>query len=443
MLRTTLAQEEATVRTAVDELLIQQQEDGLSISHDQEKTLRALLQTPRRRFLFLEGGGVAALVELIKAHGLDMPLPASLLSLSRLLLLCCQDAESAVTVGLLGLHPWLQRVLALNNQEEDEEEEDEAVEALRECAEEIASRCARVRGGFPLRTLALCSDSALASLRLPVRVPIHSHSSITTTQKTQEHQPKDEELVVLITPIADRMGSQADTGYFLWPAATILARFIVGNPSLFAGKRVMEIGAGLGLCGLVAGRVAKEVLLTDYNLACLQQLQEHVRLNCDDATGGGEEENRVVSKEGGVAATAAAVVGAAAPGAAAALACPSTMKVRWLDWDRLEALSGSTWQVSEEAEEEEEEGEEGKEEEKTEEDEEKSCKSSSLNRSLSKEEDGAFGRRRWSSGLLDVIMGSDCICDEPSAVGVARLLSMTLKPETGVGYITAPFPQHR
>jgi len=434
MLRTTLAHEEAAVRNAMDELLIQQQQqqqqDGLAMTHDQETTLKALLETPRRRFLFLEAGGVAALVNLIKAHGLDVPLPASLLSLACLLLLCCQDTESAVAVGLLGLHPWLQRVLALDNQEEDGEK-DEAVGTLRECAEKIASRCARVRGGFPLRTLALCSDSALASLRLPVRVPIHCHSSTTTISKAQEHQPKDEgkndALVVLITPVADRMSSQADTGYFLWPAATILARFIVGNSSSFAGKRVMEIGAGLGLCGLVAGRVTKEVLLTDYNLACLQQLQEHVRLNCDDGVEiGGGEEGVVVPKEGVVAA------------AAAALACSSTstMKVRWLDWDRLEAVSASMWQVSEE---EAEEGEEGEEEEENEE----TNGRSSDDRRLSEEEDEAFGRPRWSSGLLDVVIGSDCICDEPSAVGVARLLSLTLKPETGVGYLTAPFPQHR
>lgn len=448
MLRTTLAQEEVAVRNAVDKLLsrqLQQQEDGQFMSYYQEKTLQALLQTPRRRFLFLEAGGVRALVELLRAHSLDRPIIVSFLSIMRLLILCCQDMESAVGVGLFGLHPWIKRVLTLDNLEEGQED-DEAMEALREYAEEIASRCASVRGGFPLQRLALCSDSAISLLRLPVRVPIYSHSRTTTITHAQNHQPikkdENEELIVLISPIAHRMSSQADTGYFLWPAATILTRFILRNSFLFAGRRVMEIGAGLGLCGLVTGRFAKEVLLTDHNLACLQQMQEHVGLNCDDGRGGGEEQT-VISKGGEGAAEAGAA--GAAVGEMVALVRPSTVKVRWLDWDRLEAVSTSTWQVSEEAEEDEREQREqkGEEEAKSEMDEEGDGKSSDEDHCPSKEKTEAFGRPRWSSGLLDVVIGSDCICDEPSAVGVARLLSLTLKPGTGVGYITVPAPQHR
>lgn len=37
------------------------------------------------------------------------------------------------------------------------------------------------------------------------------------------------ELVTLIGSVTDRMASQSDTGYISWPAATILARWIVRN----------------------------------------------------------------------------------------------------------------------------------------------------------------------------------------------------------------------
>jgi hypothetical protein len=55
----------------------------------------------------------------------------------------------------------------------------------------------------------------------------------------------------------------------------------------------------------------------------------------------------------------------------------------------------------------------------------------------------SFGRPRWRDAQMDVVIGSDCICDDDSARGVARLLSICLKPESGVAYILAPFPQHR
>lgn len=49
----------------------------------------------------------------------------------------------------------------------------------------------------------------------------------------------------------------------LWPAALPLATFIARNPRLFTGRRVLEIGSGAGLAGLVAARAAASVLLTD------------------------------------------------------------------------------------------------------------------------------------------------------------------------------------
>ncbi len=50
----------------------------------------------------------------------------------------------------------------------------------------------------------------------------------------------------------------------IWPAAIGLSEYLSLNPSLVMGKKVVEIGCGLGLPGLVAGRLGAEVLLTDY-----------------------------------------------------------------------------------------------------------------------------------------------------------------------------------
>lgn len=54
-------------------------------------------------------------------------------------------------------------------------------------------------------------------------------------------------------------------GLDIWPAAIELCSYISDNPALVAGKSVLELGAGVGLPGLLAGRLgASKVVLTDY-----------------------------------------------------------------------------------------------------------------------------------------------------------------------------------
>jgi predicted nicotinamide N-methyase len=98
----------------------------------------------------------------------------------------------------------------------------------------------------------------------------------------------------------------------MWPSAVVLSQWLVTNPSVVHGKRVLEIGAGCGLTGLVAARLQKqyakececdhinhhhsssgdrdrdrdhplwqrqEVILSDFNTTVLQNLQRNVALN--------------------------------------------------------------------------------------------------------------------------------------------------------------------
>lgn len=74
----------------------------------------------------------------------------------------------------------------------------------------------------------------------------------------------------------------------VWPAAQALVRFLARYPEYTFGKRVLEIGAGLGLPSIVAARNASSVMCTDYvpdavaiaNLSaqhhCLQNFQAAV-----------------------------------------------------------------------------------------------------------------------------------------------------------------------
>ena len=53
-------------------------------------------------------------------------------------------------------------------------------------------------------------------------------------------------------------------GFLLWEASVALAPKLAANPNLVAGKRVLELGAGVGLPGIVARSLGAEVWQTDH-----------------------------------------------------------------------------------------------------------------------------------------------------------------------------------
>ena len=69
-------------------------------------------------------------------------------------------------------------------------------------------------------------------------------------------------------------------GYVLWNSAVILSRWLITNEKvLIRNKSVLEIGAGLGLCGLVAARYAKAMTLSDWTHELLVNLHVNVCMN--------------------------------------------------------------------------------------------------------------------------------------------------------------------
>lgn len=65
----------------------------------------------------------------------------------------------------------------------------------------------------------------------------------------------------------------------LWPSAVGLSEYIAEHPNLIKGKRVVEIGCGLGLPGIVAGRLGGKVVLTDYLKPALKFAADNWKLN--------------------------------------------------------------------------------------------------------------------------------------------------------------------
>lgn len=58
----------------------------------------------------------------------------------------------------------------------------------------------------------------------------------------------------------ERMPYWAD----LWPSAVALSQYLLRNPALLSGKTTLEIGCGLGLCGMIAASAGARVTLSDY-----------------------------------------------------------------------------------------------------------------------------------------------------------------------------------
>ena len=64
----------------------------------------------------------------------------------------------------------------------------------------------------------------------------------------------------------EQYGHLTGAGDVVWPAGLAFSRLLVHCPSFVQGKRVLELGAGLGAVGLAAATAgAASVLLTDYD----------------------------------------------------------------------------------------------------------------------------------------------------------------------------------
>ena len=69
------------------------------------------------------------------------------------------------------------------------------------------------------------------------------------------------------------------TGQILWPAASLLATYVAAHPSILSGcSCALELGAGLGLVGLLAAQSCP-IVLTDHNDVVLRVLSRNAKLN--------------------------------------------------------------------------------------------------------------------------------------------------------------------
>ncbi|MFM9956587.1 MAG: class I SAM-dependent methyltransferase [Phycisphaerales bacterium] len=70
-------------------------------------------------------------------------------------------------------------------------------------------------------------------------------------------------------------------GYWahLWPSAIELARYLAASNLIAPGVRFLEIGCGLGLCGIVGAKRGAVVTMTDFNPDAVAAARRNAELN--------------------------------------------------------------------------------------------------------------------------------------------------------------------
>lgn len=72
------------------------------------------------------------------------------------------------------------------------------------------------------------------------------------------------------------------TGLMLWESAQLMCGLLAENPSIVAGKRVLELGGGsAGICSMVAASFAKFVVATDGDAESLDLLRQNISSNLE------------------------------------------------------------------------------------------------------------------------------------------------------------------
>ena len=86
-----------------------------------------------------------------------------------------------------------------------------------------------------------------------------------------------EDIEALITDVSDP--DQVPCWADIWPAAYGMANYLWEEVLFFPGKSVLELGAGMGLPGIVCGLKGARAVLSDFNPTALQMSGENASRN--------------------------------------------------------------------------------------------------------------------------------------------------------------------
>lgn len=93
--------------------------------------------------------------------------------------------------------------------------------------------------------------------------------------------PPGKDAISVSVMVGEAIEDFLETGQVVWPAAPILAYFLLSDRGmrLIEGRSVIELGAGVGIPGILCRHFATRVVLTDHNSKVLDILNHNIELN--------------------------------------------------------------------------------------------------------------------------------------------------------------------
>ena len=197
---------------------------------------------------------------------------ANLVRILSILDTLCQDYDFSTDFATFGGHMLLKKLLNADHTDSD----------VTDAIENVVCSISTSGCAFPLKNI-VTNNSAESIVKPTIcRFSQGQQSSFQSkddvnSMVTESHcdSANSNEFAVYLRSIPVSMygTGQHAVGYLLWSSAVILSRFLVSNEALLLREQsVLECGAGLGLCGIVAGKYAKAVTISDFNEILAQNL---------------------------------------------------------------------------------------------------------------------------------------------------------------------------
>ena len=203
------------------------------------------------------------ILKSLNYNNIESKLPTVLDTLNFLKYAFRRDLDAAYEFGRIGGHQVILKMLTTF----DDDSED-LLNSLGEVIDACSASCLQ----FPMHS---STTIKLEERRVPLKISLNIGDSSNEDLKEILIRtiPKD------VKEIASSDKTNLTVGYYLWDSSIAMVYWLVKNNIIVQSKKVLELGCGAGLAGIVAAAFASEVYLCDFNLKVVENANFNIKLN--------------------------------------------------------------------------------------------------------------------------------------------------------------------